>query len=302
MNNTIAIAVHGGAKPFSATVEKNTSHYEEGLREAISSAYDILQRGGYALDAVEAAVRRLEDNIYFNAGIGSALNSAGMVEMDASIMDGSNLRAGAVAMVRKVRNPVSLARSVMTGTSHVFLGGEGALQYAERVGLELHPEPFFVTDEQFAAFQEHATKEASAKIKVHGTVGAVAADVHGNIASATSTGGTTFQMEGRIGDSCMVGSGCYANNKTCAVSTTGDGEYIIRGVIAYDISAAMEYSGKTLQDACNFVVCQKNKDVTGDIGAIAVDALGNIGISFNSECMLRAWKIGDGQIALKILR
>jgi beta-aspartyl-peptidase (threonine type) len=297
----IAIAVHGGAKPFSSSIEEHQHHYAQGMQEAIEGAYEILKKGGSSLDAVEAAVKTLEDNPYFNAGRGSALNQKGQVEMDASIMNGANLQAGAVAMVRKVKNPISLARAIMEKTSHVFIGGEGALSYAARSGLELQSELFFITDEQRESFWKERAKDIDAEhINVTGTVGAVAVDRLGNIASATSTGGTTYQMEGRIGDSCMIGAGCYANNKTCAVSATGDGEYIIRGVIAHEISSAMEYKGLKVQEACDYVLYERNKDCKGDIGVIAVDRLGNIGIAFNSECMLRAWQAGDEALHIGI--
>jgi beta-aspartyl-peptidase (threonine type) len=295
----ISIVVHGGAKPFSPTIDKHREDYEKGLREAIAAGYKILEQGGRAVDAVCAAVMTLEDNEHFNAGKGSALNTDGKVEMDAAIMEGESRRFGAVTMTTIVKNPVSLAKAIMEKSSHIFLGGHGAEEYAKSVGLEILQENYFITEEQQGEFLE-AQREQINQAHLHGTVGAVAADHEGNIAAAMSTGGTTYQHVGRVSDSCMIGAGCYANNETCAVSASGDGEFIMRGVVAYDIAATVEYRTKNIQEACDHVIFNRNAETDGDIGVIAVNSAGEIGVSFNSDCMLRGWKTGDEDIQVRI--
>lgn len=305
----IAIAVHGGAGPDSDYIKQNIDGYKKGLEEAANTGYKVLEDGGSALDAVEAAVNYLEDNPLFNAGRGSALNEKAEVEMGSSIMNGKNLQSGAVAIVKNVQNPVTLARAVMEKTKHIFLGDSGALEFAERIGLQLRPDAYFITDhafEQYSEALEHATESLNAagkyevSKKTHGTVGAVALDEEGNIAAATSTGGTENKVPGRIADSAIVGIGSYANNKTCAVSSTGDGEYLIQHVMAFHISSLMEYKGLPLKQACHYLMHEKLKDVEGDMGFIAIDAEGNIAIEFNSERMHRCWKTSDGEQGVKI--
>jgi beta-aspartyl-peptidase (threonine type) len=298
----IAIAVHGGAGPDSEFIKNNAEGYKNGLREAMDAGYWVLEDGGSALDAVEAAVNAMENNALFNAGRGAALNEYGEVEMDASIMDGKNLNPGAVSIVKNVKNPVTLARAIMEKSAHIYLGDMGALEFARKVGLQVMPEAYFITDHAFEEYQK-AVEEATNSIeeageyqvrrKMHGTVGAVALDRNGDVAAATSTGGTENKVPGRIGDSSMIGVGCYASNKTCAVSTTGDGELHIQHVSAFHLSALVEYKGMALKDAAHYFINEKCKGVDGDMGLIAIDAQGNIALEFNSERMHRGYRVGD---------
>lgn len=291
----IAIAIHGGAGADSEYIKENISGYESGLREAIELGRQLLLQGGTAMDAVCLAVKSMENNVLFNAGCGSALNHEGKVEMDAAVMDGANLEAGAVAMVRGVKNPVDLARAVMEKTNHVLLSGYGADDFAKQIGAELKDEAYFISKHQLEELL-NSLDESEAELlrkKKKGTVGAVALDQYGNLAAATSTGGTTNSLPGRIGDSCLIGAGCYANNQTCAVSGTGDGEILIRNVTSHSLSMLIEFGGYSLQEACDMVVHQRNK-LLGDVGLIAVDRNGEIGIAFNSQRMHRAWVV-NGQ-------
>jgi beta-aspartyl-peptidase (threonine type) len=305
----IAIVVHGGAGPDSEFIRKNQEAYRKGLEEARDAGYRVLEKGGSAMDAVEAAVRYMEDNPLFNAGKGSALNAKAEVEMCASIMSGEDLKSGAVAIVKNVRNPVSLARKVMEKTGHIYLGSHGALGFAQEIKAPLEPDAYFITEHRYEEYEEKRKKakgdsQAVAKEQVsermHGTIGAVAVDKKGNVAAATSTGGTEYQKEGRIGDSSMIGVGAYANNSTCAVSTTGDGELHIQNVSAFHISALLEYRNMGLREACHFLIHQKCKAVEGDMGLIAVDPEGNIAMEFNSDRMLRGWKTAGGDQGVEI--
>lgn len=301
----ISIAVHGGAGEDSEFIHLHQLAYKVGLVDAVNTGYKILEQGGCALDAVENAVRLLEDNPIFNSGRGSALNNKGEVEMDASIMDGRNNSAGAVSIVRNVKNPVTLARFIMENTSHVFLSGHGALEIAKENNLVLEVDSYFITEHQIDELRKARKNDDNNDIirkRIHGTVGAVALDNGGNIAAATSTGGTSNCLSGRIGDSCIIGAGCYAKNSSCAVSGTGDGELLIINVIAHSIAFYMELKNCSVQDACDYVINQRNKNVDGDIGVIALDAKGNFGISFNSERMHRAWKNNTENITVKIYK
>jgi beta-aspartyl-peptidase (threonine type) len=307
--NKIAIVVHGGAGPDSEFIKQNIEGYKKDLEQAVDTGYKVLEDGGSAVDAVEAAVNYLEDNSLFNAGRGSALNEKAEVEMGASIMNGKSLESGAVAIVKNVQNPVTLARAIMEKTKHTYLGATGALEFAQKIGLQLRPDAYFITDhafEQYTEAMENEPKslqdagEYQAKRKTHGTVGAVALDKEGNVAAATSTGGTEYKMPGRIGDSSMVGIGSYANNKTCAVSSTGDGEYLMQHVIAFHISAIMEYKELGLKEACHYIMHEKLKDVEGDMGIIALDTQGNIAMEYNAERMHRSWRTSDGDRGVKI--
>lgn len=300
----IGIAVHGGVGWNIPFIKKHVKGYEEGLRAAILAGYKVLKKGGSSLNAVEEAVKSLEDNYLFNAGRGSALNLLGEVEMDASIMDGKDLRAGAVSMVRSVKNPVTLARCVMAKTKHVFLSGYGALDLAKTNEIVLEPESYFITDHQYRSFiknVDHATIQRALRKRIHGTVGAVALDKKGNLAAATSTGGTSNCLPGRIGDSCVIGAGCYANNETCAVSGTGDGEVLITGVIAHTIAMLIEFKKMPIQEACNYVIKHRNELTKGDIGVICVDTKGNFGICYNSKIMKRAWMNSDENLEVRVL-
>jgi beta-aspartyl-peptidase (threonine type) len=306
-----AIAVHGGAGPDSEHIKKNQDGYKKGLEEALSAGYRVLDDGGSALDAVEAAVNVLEDNPLFNAGRGSALNEKAEIEMDAAIMSGNDLKSGAVSIVKNIKNPVTLARAIMEKTQHIYIGDMGALELAQKLGLKLMPEAYFITDHAFEQYQT-ATQNApnsleeagnyQVKRKTHGTVGAVALDKAGNLAAATSTGGTENKLPGRIGDSSMIGVGAYANNATCAVSTTGEGEVLIQHVTAFHLSALIEYKGMGLTEAAHFLLHQKLNGVEGDMGLIAIDPQGNIALEFNSERMHRGYRTSTGKQDIKIYK
>jgi beta-aspartyl-peptidase (threonine type) len=287
-----SLAIHGGAGtilPEHLTPAKQKA-YEEALSEALAKGEQILQAGGTALDAVTAAVVSMEDSPLFNAGKGSVFTHEGTHEMDAAIMCGNTLEAGATALVSHVRNPIRLAREILLVSDHVMLCGAGAEGFAWQQGLErVTPDYFF--DDHRKAQLEDAIRADRLQLDhtpdKHGTVGAVARDVHGNLAAATSTGGITNKKFGRVGDSPIIGSGTYANNVTCAVSCTGFGEFFIRGVIAYDVSCLMEYAGMTLEAACRKVIHEKQMGLKGDGGLIAVDTSGNIVMDFNSAGMYR---------------
>ncbi len=290
-----SLAIHGGAGtilPEETTPEKEAA-YNFALKESLKAGYDLLSIGATALDAVEEAVRYLEDCPLFNAGRGSVFTANEKNEMDASIMWGKDLSAGAVAGITNIQNPISLARKVFEQTPHVFLGSEGAMQFAKSLGIELKPASYFFSQERFDQLQNLiGTDEVSldhGSSKPIGTVGAVARDNEGNVAAATSTGGMTNKKFGRIGDTPMIGAGVYANNNTCAVSSTGHGEYFIRAVVAYDISCLMEYGGMNLEEACRKVVNDKLVKFGGEGGVIAVDSGGTLCLPFNSVGMYRGW-------------
>ena len=298
------IAVHGGAGTISKksmTPEKEAA-YLKALNDALKAGYNILEKKGDALDAVKAAVIELENNILFNAGKGSVFTNTGTHEMDASIMDGKDLAAGAVAAVKNIRNPIELAYNVMKKSEHVFLIGNGAEEFAKQNGIVFEPEEYFYSE--FRYKQLLKTKEdnktaldhsVDAEDKKFGTVGAVACDANGNIAAATSTGGMTNKQFGRVGDSPIIGIGTYANNKTCAISCTGHGEPFIKAVAAYDVSCLMEYKGLSLEEAMNIVVLDKLVKIDGEGGMIGVDANGNASLIFNCEGMYRGFYSSDGR-------
>ncbi len=308
MKNKIALALHGGAGTLvkgTMTLEKEIA-YKNALQNALNKGYAILEKGGTAIEAVEITVKSLEDSPLFNAGKGSVFTANGTHEMDASIMDGSNLKAGAVSLIQGIKNPISLARDVMDKSEHVFMAGEGAMQFAEKLNYKIEDDAYFYDEfrhkqwleiKDSDSFQlDHADKKDSK----FGTVGAVALDSFGNIAAATSTGGMTNKKFGRVGDSPMIGAGTYANNKTCAVSCTGSGEFFIRGVVAYDVSALMEYKNLNLQEAANEVIMHRVLEIGGDGGLIALNAKGEIAMTFNTEGMYRACKNSDGLLEIKI--
>jgi beta-aspartyl-peptidase (threonine type) len=308
----LAIVVHGGAGPDSDRIKEHKDEYLKGLRDAVETGYKVLEEGGKAVDAVEAAVKSLEDNPNFNAGRGSALNADAEIEMDAAIMDGKDRSSGAVAIVRNVKNPVSLAKAVMLNTNYRFLGDAGALKYAKKIDIDMQPDSYFITEHQYDAFAKKRAEEfdsiddiAMDQVRKRlnngtGTVGAVALDQEGNIAAATSTGGLENKKSGRVGDSCIIGVGTYADNKTCAISGTGDGELLMKNIVAHNVAAAMEYKNLSLQAACDYVVHELNKDENGDIGIIGVDAKGNIGLAFNSAHMHRAWRTSSKKTEARI--
>jgi L-asparaginase / beta-aspartyl-peptidase len=309
----VGLVIHGGAgtmEPGKMTAERERE-YRAGLENALKAGFDVLKRGGSSLDATEAAVRVLEDDPHFNAGRGAVFTSAGTNEMDASIMDGRTLKAGAVADLRHIKNPISLARMVMEKTPHVLMVGEGAEKFAKEHGVQLVHQKYFFTRERWDALQkikaaEKAGPSGEKRFIVteqdkHGTVGAVALDRHGNLAAATSTGGMTNKMSGRVGDSPIIGAGTYANNATCAVSGTGDGEYFIRTDAAHDVSALMEYRGKKLQDAAQMVIDKIGK-LGGTGGIIAIDPNGDIALPFNTSGMYRGYVDANGKFVVEIFR
>lgn len=340
----IAIAIHGGAGTIrrSAMTPEAEAQYRAVLTQALEAGHTILKRGGTSMDAVSAAVLIMEDSPLFNAGKGAVLTADSTVELDAAIMDGKTLKAGAIAGVRGVKNPILLARKVMENSEHVMLAGKGAERFAQEQGFERMPDGYFITErrakELSRAKQEDATKplapdetpaakpskrdsttknkrsslyndndnaplqEWSHEGKKFGTVGAVALDKSGNIAAATSTGGMTNKKYGRIGDAPIIGAGTYANNATCAVSATGHGEYFIRSVVAHDIAAFIEYKGMTVQEAANTVVMKKLVERGGSGGIIAIDAKGNVAMPFNSEGMYRGSITTDGKVSVEIFR
>lgn len=294
----IAIAIHGGA----GTIVRNRSMsgsreraYRDALERHLMAGWGVLEAGGSALDAVEAAVRSLEDDILFNAGRGAVFTRDETHELDASIMCGRTLDCGAVAGVKNIRNPVTLARAVMERSEHVLLAGEGAARFAREHGFEFASDEYFFSQERFGQLE---SARAAQRVQLDhapdpsrdatGTVGAVALDAEGNLAAATSTGGMTNKRPGRIGDTPLIGVGTYANNATCAVSCTGHGEIIMKAVAAYDVAALMEYGGMSLERACDVVIGRKLVSEHGTAGLIAVDAAGNISMPFNSGGMYRA--------------
>ena len=314
--NNYAIAIHGGAGTILASdmTPELEEAYKGGLQEALEAGYFLLEKGGTAEEAVIMATALLEDHPLFNAGRGSVFTNTGGHEMDAAIMLGQNLMAGAVAGVSNIANPVRLAASVMHNSHHVFLSGKGAETFALEQGFALCPPSYFFSPfrhEQWKAVRDsesyaldHNVKTASdlLKDKKFGTVGAVALDSHGNLAAATSTGGMTNKRYNRIGDTPVIGSGCYANNQTCAISSTGHGELFIRAVAAYDVSCLMEYKGLSLQEAMEVVVMDKLVKIGGEGGMIGIDVKGNIALVFNSAGMYRAAKIKGQQALIGIYR
>ncbi len=297
----LSIAVHGGAGTIlkeDMTPELEAAYYK-GLEDALTAGYAVLEEGGTAINAVKAAVVMLEDNLMFNAGRGAVFTKKGVQEMDAAIMSGKDLGAGAIAAVRNVRNPIELAAEVMLNSNHVFLSGKGANDFAIKQGVKLEPDEYFFSQfryDQWKAIRDsdnysldhtHQSLEELFRDKKFGTVGAVACDKDGNIAAATSTGGMTNKKYGRIGDSPLIGAGTYANNKTCAISCTGHGEPFIKAVAAYDVSCLMEYKNMSLQEAMNEVVNNKLVKIDGEGGMIGVDAKGNVAMVLNSAGMYR---------------
>jgi len=301
-----AIAVHGGAgviRKGSLSAEKEAA-VRKALEAAVLRGKEILERGGSSLDAVEAAVKLLEDAPEFNAGRGAVFTADGGHEMDAAVMEGASLRAGAVAGVRRVKNPVALARLVLERSPHVFLAGPGADLYAKEMGLEMAPPSYFHTDERWQDLLRARAKTGQKAPppqapEPHGTVGAVALDLHGHLAAATSTGGMTNKRPGRIGDSPVVGAGTYADDRTCAVSCTGWGEYFLRAVAAHDVAARMAYGQEPLEKAAQEVL-SRIAEMGGDGGLIAVDGRGNLCLRFTTEGMYRAWLAPGGKVEVRI--
>jgi len=293
-----AIVMHGGAGGISREniTPEMDKEYRASLLIALNTGKKILAEGGTALDAVEQTIRIMEDNPLFNAGKGAVFTHDGKNELDAAIMDGSSLSAGAVAGVTDIKNPITAARYVMTKSEHVLLTGAGASQFAKEQGLEIVPPSYFYTERRFNELQEILKKEKN------GTVGCCALDKNGNLAAGTSTGGMPNKRYNRVGDSPIIGAGTYANNRTCAVSGTGHGEYFIRWTVAHDISALMEYKGLTLKEASELVVNDKLLKAGGSGGVISVDKSGNISMPFNSKGMFRGFATADGKEGIFIYK
>lgn len=301
-----AIVIHGGAGNISKeniTPEQEAAYYE-GLLEARDLGYEMLEKGESALDVVEAVLKSLENNPNFNAGKGAVFTNAGTNELDASIMDGKTLDAGAVAGVRTVKNPISAARMVLEQSKHVMLSGYGAEAFAKEQGLETVENSYFKVDKRWEQLMKIKEQEKQQNDKgsleeaypdwKFGTVGCTVLDKKGNLAAGTSTGGMTNKRWGRIGDSPIIGAGTYANNATCAISCTGHGEFFIRYAVAHDISAMMEYKGVSLREAARVVILGKLKEAGGSGGIIGVDRNANIVSSFNTAGMFRAARTSKG--------
>ncbi len=285
--NAYTLVIHGGAGSImrARLTQERQQAYTQELKHALDAGTQILARGGSALDAVVAAVKVMEDSPLFNAGKGAVFTAEGRNELDASIMDGNTGKAGAVAGLRTVRNPIEAARRVMDSTKHVMLAGQGAEDFARSQHLEIVDPSYFYTDESWQEYLK--VKENNEKDGRKGTVGAVALDKNGNLAAATSTGGMVFKRYGRIGDSPVIGAGTYANNQSCAVSCTGHGEFFIRNAVAYDLAARMSYLGESLEKAADYIINDKLKKQGAMGGLIAVDKEGNVAMPFNSPGMFR---------------
>lgn len=316
------LVIHGGAGTIlkkNMTPEKEKA-YMDGLKSALDKGYAVLKRGGSSLDAVEAAVREMEDNPIFNAGKGAVFTNDGKNELDAAIMNGQNQAAGAVAGVTTIRNPISAARAVMEKSPHVMMTGKGAEQFAKLQGLQIVDPAYFYTEERWKGLQrvkkqdstktelDHGSKPTTSlkqpenKDSKYGTVGAVALDVQGNLAAATSTGGMTNKRYGRVGDAPIIGSGTYANNATCAISCTGWGEFFIRLVMAKTVSDMMEFGNWSLDKAVAEMIQKRLPALGGDGGLIAVDKSGNFNMSFNTEGMYRGSVDREGNITIRIYK
>ncbi len=310
------IVIHGGAGTI---LKKNMSDsledaYKAKLKEAISEGYEILKNGGTSLDAVTHTINLMEDSPLFNAGKGAVFTHEGFNELDASIMDGKTLNAGAVAGVKHIKNPINLARDVMQKSEHVMLYGNGAEEFARSLEYKMMDTSYFYTQNRYESLQRVLEKEKTKEGKQisfedpfiknskFGTVGCAALDKQGNLAAGTSTGGMTNKSWNRIGDAPIIGAGTYANNATCAVSSTGWGEYFIRAVVAYDISAMMEYKGMTLQEAAKEVIQKKVPALGGDGGIVAIDKDGNVAMEFNTAGMYRATMNAEGELIIKIYK
>jgi L-asparaginase / beta-aspartyl-peptidase len=290
-----ALVLHGGAGyiyegRYSKVEEEK---YIQKLEEALNVGYDILENNGSAVDAVETVIRVLEDSPLFNSGKGAVFTNAGNVELDASIMSGKDINSGGVAGLKHIKNPITLARFVMEHSSHVLMFGDGAEKFANEFGLQKVDNSYFKTEERIKEFNKQKNKDQAfiqgGKSKF-GTVGCAALDKEGNLAAGTSTGGMMGKKYGRVGDSPIIGAGTYANNKTCAISATGHGEFFIRNVVAYDISALMEYKGLNINEAAELVIHKKLKSQEALGGVVGLDKYGNIVMSFNTQGMFRGYR------------
>lgn len=315
LNKDFALVIHGGAgtilkSNMSPELEKA---YTDKLTEALKAGYDTLSKGGTSLDAIVVSIKILEDSPLFNAGKGSVFTADGKNEMDAAIMDGKTLKAGSVAGVRTIKNPITAARCVMEKSQHVMMVGAGAEKFAKTCKCEFADTSYFFEQKRLNQLQK-IKKEEKTQLdhgsltpteypdQKFGTVGVAALDRFGNIAAGTSTGGMTNKKYGRVGDAPIIGAGTYANNKTCAISCTGHGEFFMRVVVAHDVSALMEYKGLSLEKAADEVVNKKLKEMGGDGGLIGIDAKGNITMPFNSAGMYRGYMKSDGKTEVLIYK
>lgn len=313
--DNFGIVIHGGAGTI---LKKNMSDslenaYKEKLKEAITTGHSILKDGGTAMEAVTSTINVMEDSPLFNAGKGAVFTHEETNELDASVMDGATLNAGAIAGVTRIKNPIDLALAVMNDSPHVMLSGRGAENFAKEKGFEFVDPSYFYTENRFRSLRRVKQREKENAVSVSfedeyiknskfGTVGCAALDKNGNLAAGTSTGGMTNKRWNRIGDAPIIGAGTYANNATCAVSSTGWGEYFIRAIVAYDISAMIEYKGVTLQEAANDVIQKKVPDLGGDGGIVAIDKDGNVAMEFNTAGMYRAHMNADGDLIIGIYK
>lgn len=296
-DNKFGIVIHGGAGKIvkGSMSPEREAEYTAKLNEVLATGYKILSEGGSSLDAVQSVIKLMEDSPLFNAGKGAVLTEKGVAELDASIMDGKTLAAGAVAGIKHVKSPITLARLVMEKSPHVMMIGDGAEEFAKQNDLEMVENEYFITKERWESYQKALKREEEKKkIEKHGTVGAVALDKSGNIAAGTSTGGMMMKKFGRVGDAPIIGAGTYANNNTCGVSATGHGEYFIRIGVAKDISSLMEYKGMKLEDASEAVI-KKVGNLGGTGGVIALDKNGNVAMPFNTEGMYRGYYMSGGK-------
>ena len=309
------IVIHGGAGTI---LKENMSDsletaYKEKLKEAITVGYNILKSGGTSMEAVTSTINIMEDSPLFNAGKGAVFTHEGTNELDASVMDGATLNAGAIAGVTRIKNPIDLALAVMNDSPHVMLSGKGAETFAEEKGFVLVDPSYFYTENRFQSLQKVKQKEKDKVVAISfkdpfiknskfGTVGCAALDKNGNLAAGTSTGGMTNKRWNRIGDAPIIGAGTYANNATCAVSSTGWGEYFIRAMVAHDISAMMEYKGVTLKEAAREVIQKKVPALGGDGGIVSIDKDGNVAMEFNTEGMYRAHMNAKGKLIIGIYK
>lgn len=301
-----ALVLHGGAGHIyeGRYTEDEETEYKKKIEEALNLGYEILENNGSAVDAVETVIRVLEDSPLFNAGKGAVYTDEGNAELDASIMSGKDLNAGGVAGLKHIKNPITLARFVMEHSPHVLMFGNGAEIFADEFGLKKVENSYFKTEKMTKEFNSSKSKKQAFLINNNnskfGTVGCAALDKDGNLAAGTSTGGMMGKKYGRVGDSPIIGAGTYANNKTCAVSATGHGEYFIRNVVAHDISALMEYSGLTITDAADQVINKRLKEQNAPGGVIGLDKYGNVMMSFNTQGMFRGYRISGEDAIVKL--
>lgn len=315
----VTLVIHGGAGNITKEnlSEERWVLYKKGLQNALNKGYEVLENGGLAIDAVETAIIEMENNPLFNAGKGAVYNTYGQQEMDASIMDGSNLNCGAVAGVNGIKNPIAAAKRVMTQSKHVMFSGNGAKLFAQKQGLEIVDSSYFYSKRRYDYWKSVKEKEQLEldhnqlsfendpnywEHKKYGTVGAVALDKNGNIAAGTSTGGLTNKKYGRIGDSPIIGAGTYANNKTCGVSSTGTGEFFIRTNAAFHVSSLVDYKGISIQQASDDVIHNHIGKLGGDGGMIVLDTLGHVAYSFNTSGMFRGYKNSDGEVKIEAFK